>query len=105
MTLIEAVREAVCCAASGVFTNDVIYATFTGDGLKIEETENIIPMDRVDVPPIFKGGITVLYKAAEQSEIQPKSGEVTLKSDLLPNDKVAALVHHDGQRFSILYKI
>ncbi len=101
MIFIEALREAIAAYFEGIEQPDTIYATYTGEGLKIDATLLDVPMENVDVPALFS-------QQGMEAECQKASGDsetVVLKSALNAGDKVIAAVHHGGQRYSILYKL
>ena len=101
MTFIEAIREAISACLAGWEATDIIYATYTDEGLKIDDTLIYIPMEFVDLPEIFsQNGLK-----AECIRGGGSSEEVSLKVQLQIGDRLAVAVHHGGQRYSVLYRI
>ena len=101
MVLIEAIREAIAAFWDTVEQTDIVYATYTGEGLKIDNTSIDILMDKVDIPKVLsQQGVELEYQTDSG-----KAGKTVLKQPLKAGDKVAVAVHHGGKRYSILYKI
>ena len=99
MTLIEAIREAIAEALNSALLLEVIYATYTSEGLVTDESQSPIPLGKTDIPPMLtQQGMTV-----QCPEVQ--GGTLTLKAPLADGDRVAVIAHHKRQRFSILYKV
>ena len=99
MTLIEAIREAIGEAINSALLVEVIYATYTSEGLVTDLSQPPIPLKKVDIPPMLtQQGIT-----ADCPEVQ--GGKLTIKTPLADGDRVAVIAHHKRQRFSILYKV
>ena len=105
MTLAEAVREAVQSALRSALLPDVIYATYSGGGLVTAFPQRVIPAKNVDIPPVYTdAGMKVLCRSGDASG-ETTEKELVLKAALSDGDTVAVLMHHDRQRFSILYKV
>ena len=99
MTLIEAIREAIGEAINSALLVEVIYATYTSEGLVTDASQPPIPLKKVDIPPaLTQQGIT-----ADCPEVQGE--KLTIKTPLADGDRVAVIAHHKRQRFSILYKV
>jgi len=101
MTLLEAIREAIASFWETVEQTDIIYATYTGDGFRIDNAAMDILLDRVDVPKIYSQQ-GVEFECRMENGI---NGKAILKDTLEAGDKVAVAVHHGGQRYSVLYKL
>lgn len=99
MTFIEAIRETIAEALNSALLVEVIYATYTSDGLVTDQSQTPIPLGKTDIPLMLtQKGITL-----ECPEVQ--GGKLTLKAPLADGDRVAVIAHHRRQRFSILYKV
>ena len=101
VTLIEAVRDAMTAFLEGVEQNDVIYATYTGESLRIDNTLINIPMEMVDLPKIYS-------PQGAEIELVPEgqaARKAVVRESFGPGDKVAVAVHHGGKRYSVLYKL
>ena len=99
MTLIEAIREAIAEALNSALLSEVIYATYTSEGLVFDTSQLPVPLKKVDIPPMLtQQGMTL-----ECSQIQ--GGKLNIKNPLADGDRVAVIAHHKRQRFSILYKV
>ena len=99
MTLIEAIREAIAEALNSALLSEVIYATYTSEGLVFDTSQPPIPLKKVDIPLV----LTQQGMTAECPEVQ--GGKITIKNPLADGDRVAVIAHHKRQRFSILYKV
>jgi len=101
MTLAEAIREAIAEFWKSVEQTDIVYAVYSDEGLKVDESGMYIPIERVDVPQVYS-------QQGTEIDIEPESGPAVkgvLRCTLKDGDRVVAAVHHGGQRCSVLYKL
>ena len=99
MTLIEAIREAFWEAMRSAVLPELLYATYSLQGLIVDPTQPPIPFEKTDIPAVF----TEQGMKVQCPEVQ--GSVLTLKDPLAEGDIVAVIRHHKGQRYSILYKV
>lgn len=78
---------------------ELIYATYTSQGIIVDAAQPPIPLEKTHIPP----ELTQQGMVLQCPEVQ--GGTVTLKAPLVEGDVVAVIRHHNGQRYSILYKV
>lgn len=101
MTLAEAVRDAVTAFFECLELNEIIYATYTGGVLRMDNTLIDIPMELVDMPKMYSSQGAEIELRVEGQGIK----KAVICDALAEGDKVAVAVHHGGQRYSVLYKL
>lgn len=102
--------------------SDLIYATYTGAGLKIDGKPLPVPADMVDIPLHLKTiegelsftvtkedlnseGEAILEAEPIIDSITIRKLPVTLKTGLQPGDRVAVVQKRGGQRYSIIDRV
>lgn len=91
---------------------DVIHATYTGAGLKLDDRPNEIPAEFVDVPLSLQtvaatisgefSGECLSVSGAPVTKITLTNAPVTITRGLLPGERVTAVRQRGGQRYSII---
>lgn len=102
--------------------SDLVYGTFTGAGLKIDNKPVEIPLDMVNIPrhlqtiegmlsftvtkdDLNADGEHVLEADPEIESITIKKLSVTLQTGLSPGDKVSVVQQRGSQRYSIIDRV
>ncbi|MDR2933233.1 MAG: hypothetical protein LBV27_09020 [Oscillospiraceae bacterium] len=99
--------------------SDVIYATYTGSGLKLDDKPDIIDMDMVDVPQhlsevraelsfsvtkddLNADGDKILEAEPEIESIIINKMPVIIKRELEAGDHLVVIVKSDHQRYAVI---
>lgn len=125
MDIIGAIKKVVADYLENEKMSDVIYATYTGNSLKLDNKPVQIPLDMVDIPErlqeynvkfsfelnqqqcdeqvfiYLKGGARLELESMKLEDIPCKIVYDKLKS----GDRVAVVQKKEGQRFSIMDKV
>lgn len=94
---------------------DVLYATYTGTGLKIDGRPNEIPAAFVDVPLSLQtvtaklsgefSGDCLAVEGAPVTKITLTDAEITLTRGLAVGDRVMVVKQQGGSRYSIIDRL
>lgn len=121
MDLVKAIKQIVQDTMDNMSVSDVVYGTYTGDALKIDNKPLPIPMDMVDIPERLrvmpaKVSFKITDTDAEgifevrgmDDEIIPvksikfENVPVNLKIDFSPGDRVSVVQKKGGQRYAVI---
>lgn len=92
--------------------SDVLHATYTGAGIRIDGRPNVIPEEFVDVPlslqtveaklsGTFEGG-ALAVQGATVTKITLTDAPVTITRGLVVGDRVTVVKQRGGQRYTII---
>lgn len=92
--------------------SDVLYATYTGAGIRIDGRANVIPAAFVDVPLSLQTveaklsgtfeGESLSVTGAPVTKITLTDAPVTITRGLVAGDRVTVIKQRGGQRYSII---
>ena len=92
--------------------SDVMYATYTGTGIRIDNRPNEIPASFVDVPLSLQTveaklsgtfeGAALSVTGAPVTKITLTDAPVTITRGLVAGDRVTVIKQRGGQRYSII---
>lgn len=121
MDLVRAIKQIVQDTVDNMSISDVVYGTYTGNSLKIDNKPLPIPMDMVDIPERLrvmpaKVSFEITDTDAEgvfevrgmDDEIIPiksikfENVPVNLKINFSPGDRVAVVQKKGGQRYAVI---
>ena len=121
MDLVRAIKQIVQDTVDNMSISDMVYGTYTGNSLKIDNKPLPIPMDMVDIPERLrvmpaKVSFEITDTDAEgvfevrgmDDEIIPiksikfEKVPVNLKINFSPGDRVAVVQKKGGQRYAVI---
>ncbi len=121
MDLVRAIKQIVQDTVDNMSISDMVYGTYTGNSLKIDNKPLPIPMDMVDIPERLrvmpaKVSFEITDTDAEgvfevrgmDDEIIPiksikfENVPVNLKINFSPGDRVAVVQKKGGQRYAVI---
>jgi len=119
--LVRAIKQIVQDTVDNMSISDMVYGTYTGNSLKIDNKPLPIPMDMVDIPERLrvmpaKVSFEITDTDAEgvfevrgmDDEIIPiksikfENVPVNLKINFSPGDRVAVVQKKGGQRYAVI---
>lgn len=112
MDIMTALKEVVNNYMHNESPADVVHATYTGTGLKIDNLPFEISADIVDVPLSLQTvsatlsgtfeGVNLSVEGATVTKIALTNAPVTITRGLVAGDRVTVVSQHGGQRYSII---
>lgn len=121
MDLVRAIKQIVQDTVDNMKISDVVYGTYTGDALKIDNKPLPIPMDMVDIPERLRvmpakvsfeitdtdtEGIFEVRGIDDEiipiKSIKFENVPVNLKINFSPGDRVAVVQKKGGQRYAVI---
>lgn len=121
MDLVRAIKQIVQDTVDNMSISDVVYGTYTGNSLKIDNKPLPIPMDMVDIPERLRvmpakvsfeitdtdtEGIFEVRGIDDEiipiKSIKFENVPVNLKINFSPGDRVAVVQKKGGQRYAVI---
>lgn len=112
MDIVTAIKMVVRDYLHNEDLSDVLHATYTGAGIRIDGRPNVIPAAFVDIPLSLQtveaklsgtfGGEVLSVEGAPVSKITLTDAPVTITRGLVAGDRVTVVKQRGGQRYSII---
>lgn len=117
-----AIKRVVRDYLAGEGLSDLIYATYTGAGLKIDGKPLPVPAELVDIPlhlqtiegelsfsvtkeDLNADGEAILETEPAIDRITIRKLPITIRTGIQPGDRVAVVQKRGGQRYSIIDRV
>ncbi len=112
MDAVTAIKNIIDGYMHNAALSDVMHATYTGTGLRIDGKPNEIPAAFVDIPlslqtvaaklsGTFEGAM-LSVEGAPVTKITLTDADVTITRGLVSGDRVTVIKQQGGQRYSII---
>lgn len=113
MDVVTAIKKIIAGYLENEALTDVMHATYTGTGLRLDDRPNEIPAEFVDIPLAlqsaeaavsgeFTAEVSVDGGAATEKTVRLNKAKVTITRGLAAGDRVTVVRQRGGQRYSII---
>ena len=113
LDVVTAIKKIISGYLENEAMADVMHATYTGTGLKLDDRPNEIPAEFVDIPLAlqsaeatvsgeFTAEVSVDGGAATEKTVRLNQAKVMITRGLAAGDRVTVVRQRGGQRYSII---
>ena len=115
MDIASVIKQIVADYLENENLSDVMHATYTGTGVKLDNRPNEIPAKFIDIPLSlqtvtaklsgeFSTEDCMAVEGAPVTKITLTDAEVTITRGLVPGDRVTVVKQRGGSRYSVIDK-